>query len=473
MYTFLCNGIGSIINSTASQSKSIEKSPQAKSPMGTFSSTLVVPDATVPIKRKTPNKTEDDKNSTDSEPPYRPKRRSTSTQLRTPSEAGSPSSTQNVTVMVPSPSLALNKFAKADQFLGISERYFPIKSEQRTQASSRRYYYAKNTKRGGVSIAADSDANDTLSSTLSPLQDILRPSLVRDLRRLQADGPAITFSITDEKLPMLASNFGFLRDYVLKKGVERAPNEFNAGCGCPDGNCVPGKCDCQDTEVGSDEAAAPYLQNRTALSQEYVKEHSMIYECNYRCSCKGNCWMNVIQRGRKFSLDIFDTGNRGFGLRSMEPIRVGDFIDCYLGEVLTQKESDLRETATEESDLFGLDWATQESETREMYVIDGQKFGSPTRFMNHSCNPNCKIVPVSIDHGDDRLYYLGFFATRDIPPGTELTFDYNPNWDKKQKKDEDALPVSLRREAVPWPALAECTQGEGTAGPPCISPGFR
>lgn len=36
------------------------------------------------------------------------------------------------------------------------------------------------------------------------------------------------------------------------------------------------------------------------------------------------------------------------------------------------------------------------------------------------------MFPVSRTHGDDRLYDLAFFSLRDIPPMTELTFDYNP-----------------------------------------------
>lgn len=72
------------------------------------------------------------------------------------------------------------------------------------------------------------------------------------------------------------------------------------------------------------------------------------------------------------------------------------------------------------------------------YVVDGQKFGSPTRFMNHSCNPNCKIVPVSTtSHYDEHLYHLAFFALKDIPAGTELTFDYNPMWSGEAADKDD------------------------------------
>lgn len=149
------------------------------------------------------------------------------------------------------------------------------------------------------------------------------------------------------------------------------------------------------------------------------------------------------------------------GLRSPDPIIAGQFIDRYLGEVLTQEAADAREATNNigQSYLFILDWK-QEDQTddededededsqpdQKFYVVDGQKFGSPTRFINHSCNPNCKIIPVSTtEPGDDNLYHLAFFALRDIPANTELTFDYNPFWvdtdeDKDQKKvDPDAV----------------------------------
>lgn len=108
--------------------------------------------------------------------------------------------------------------------------------------------------------------------------------------------------------------------------------------------------------------------------------------------------------------------------------------------MITGKEADAREMADErgQSYLFSLDWIVDDD---DIYVVDGQKFGSPTRFMNHSCNPNCKIIPVTTTNSaDTRLYYLAFFAIRDIPAGTELTFDYNPGWNGSTKYDPDAVP---------------------------------
>jgi histone-lysine N-methyltransferase SUV39H len=115
--------------------------------------------------------------------------------------------------------------------------------------------------------------------------------------------------------------------------------------------------------------------------------------------------------------------------------------------VISKDEADAREALSEgkntQSYLFSLDWyVTDDEEEERMNVVDGRKFGSATRFMNHSCDPNCKIVPVSTkNHADRYLYNIAFFAYRDIPAGTELTFDYNTGAEKTtpQKYDPDAV----------------------------------
>lgn len=58
------------------------------------------------------------------------------------------------------------------------------------------------------------------------------------------------------------------------------------------------------------------------------------------------------------------------------------------------------------------------------YVCDGMHLGGPTRFINHSCDPNCAIYTVSYNHADNNIYDLAFFATEAITAGTELTFNY-------------------------------------------------
>ena len=60
----------------------------------------------------------------------------------------------------------------------------------------------------------------------------------------------------------------------------------------------------------------------------------------------------------------------------------------------------------------------------DLYVIDGEFKGGPTRFINHSCDPNLRIYAVSFSRGNPRVHELAFFAIQDIEPNTELTFHY-------------------------------------------------
>lgn len=88
------------------------------------------------------------------------------------------------------------------------------------------------------------------------------------------------------------------------------------------------------------------------------------------------------------------------------------------------------------------------------YVCDGMEVGGPTRFMNHSCEPNCRIFTVSYNHADTRIYELAFFAVEEIAPGTELTFDYKDEDDRDIITDKMADEVE--REKGYRPARCLC-----------------
>ncbi|KAG4428060.1 hypothetical protein IFR05_016455 [Cadophora sp. M221] len=68
------------------------------------------------------------------------------------------------------------------------------------------------------------------------------------------------------------------------------------------------------------------------------------------------------------------------------------------------------------------------------YEIDGEFFSGPTRFINHSCDPNLRIFAVVTDHANKPFHGLSFFALRDIEKETELTFDYTDG--VSYKKDD-------------------------------------
>ena len=59
-------------------------------------------------------------------------------------------------------------------------------------------------------------------------------------------------------------------------------------------------------------------------------------------------------------------------------------------------------------------------ELKDNCFIDSRKKASISRFINHSCEPNCTIEIWTVKH---RLK-AAIFALKDIPHGTELSFDY-------------------------------------------------
>lgn len=72
-----------------------------------------------------------------------------------------------------------------------------------------------------------------------------------------------------------------------------------------------------------------------------------IYECNERCKCSRTCLNRVAQMGLQMKLQVFKTGNRGWGLRCLNDVPKGSFICIYAGDLLTEQ------SANEAGDNFG------------------------------------------------------------------------------------------------------------------------
>jgi SET domain-containing protein len=66
-------------------------------------------------------------------------------------------------------------------------------------------------------------------------------------------------------------------------------------------------------------------------------------------------------------------------------------------------------------------------------VVDGAVGGNESRFINHSCQPNCEVVISK-----QRIF---IDAVRDIAPGTELTYDYSYERDETDDEESEKLYV--------------------------------
>lgn len=118
-------------------------------------------------------------------------------------------------------------------------------------------------------------------------------------------------------------------------------------------------------------------------------------------------------------------------MRSRRNIKQGQFVDQYLGEIITSEEADRRRATSKRKDvyLFALDKFTDANSFDPRLrgpplEVDGEFMSGPTRFINHSCDPNLRPFARLGDHADKHIHDLALFAVRDIPAGEELTFDY-------------------------------------------------
>uniref|UniRef100_J3LIX1 Histone-lysine N-methyltransferase n=1 Tax=Oryza brachyantha TaxID=4533 RepID=J3LIX1_ORYBR len=203
------------------------------------------------------------------------------------------------------------------------------------------------------------------------------------------------------------------------------------GCSCAS-VCLPGddNCSCTHRNAGD----LPYSASGILVSRMPV-----LYECNDSCKCSHNCRNRVVQKGSQIHFEVFKTGDRGWGLRSWDPIRAGTFICEYAGEVIDKNsmigEDDyIFETPPSEQnlrwnyapELLGEPNLSDSSETPKQLpiIISAKRTGNIARFMNHSCSPNVFWQPVLYDHGDEGYPHIAFFAIKHIPPMTELMYDY-------------------------------------------------
>lgn len=119
------------------------------------------------------------------------------------------------------------------------------------------------------------------------------------------------------------------------------------------------------------------------------------------------------RNGKKGSgpYEIRSSGIQGRGVFATKRIRPGQRIIEYTGEQIENREADERydddKMGRHHTFLFTLDKNT---------VVDGNRHGNDSRFINHACEPNCEAV---IEDGKIWIY-----ALQNIQPGVELGYDY-------------------------------------------------
>ncbi len=130
--------------------------------------------------------------------------------------------------------------------------------------------------------------------------------------------------------------------------------EVSFHCEC-EGNCLSNPlCVCRQENQSQ---SAPYDSSGHLL----FTNNWLIRECNKGCKCYGSdsCGMRVSQQPSMVALQLFQTDNRGWGVRCDKPISKGAYVAEYFGELLDQAEATLRGQKydnNKQSYLFDLDW---------------------------------------------------------------------------------------------------------------------
>lgn len=139
-------------------------------------------------------------------------------------------------------------------------------------------------------------------------------------------------------------------------------------------------------------------------------------------------------RGRR--TQVRDSKVHGKGVFAIRPLRAGDTVLEYKGEIISWKEA-LRRHPHDPSQpnhtfYFHLD---------DGHVIDGKHQGNSAKWINHSCAPN-----LEAEQDGNRVFLK---ALRDIAVEEELFFDYGLIIDARQT-------AKLKKEYACWCGAKAC-----------------
>ncbi|XP_048476417.1 histone-lysine N-methyltransferase ASH1L isoform X2 [Rhincodon typus] len=175
----------------------------------------------------------------------------------------------------------------------------------------------------------------------------------------------------------------------------------------PLSGCEPTTCNCKRPVDPTEKSCMEDCLNRMIFA-----------ECAPNtCPCDERCCNQRIQRHEWVQcLERFRAEGKGWGIRTKEALKAGQFIIEYLGEVVSEQEFRNRmiEQYQNHNDHYCLNLDSG-------MVIDSYRMGNEARFINHSCSPNCEMQKWSVNG----VYRIGLFALKDVMAGTELTYDYN------------------------------------------------
>lgn len=250
---------------------------------------------------------------------------------------------------------------------------------------------------------------------------------------MQKEMMAFSVSIINEVDFTTFEYFNYIRENIFPPEFSCNNQLVAQGCQCV-GGCSR-ESSCCPTKVKGAQFGYKIVNGKRRLR---LNNTQMIFECSEHCPCDESCLNRVTQQPRLFPMQIFKTyDGRGWGLKTMSSIPKGSFLMEYTGEIIDQEESVRRGEKYDQigqSYLFDFDF---NDNVEAVYTVDAFKAGNLSRLINHSCEPNCRIWPVTTCNQDPLIYKLCYFSSRPIKAGEELTFDYSGGVPVEVAKDND------------------------------------
>lgn len=117
------------------------------------------------------------------------------------------------------------------------------------------------------------------------------------------------------------------------------------------------------------------------------------YECGKNCPAGESCLNQKVRKRENAGITLRRTRNKGYGAFAKEEIMANTFVIEYIGELVDSKEIRRRIAQKHERgghDIYFLGMSNE-------LFIDAEPAGNYSRFINHSCDPNCRVEKIDVD----------------------------------------------------------------------------
>ncbi|KAG9439844.1 hypothetical protein H6P81_020009 [Aristolochia fimbriata] len=270
----------------------------------------------------------------------------------------------------------------------------------------------------------------TIPRTLADIRGLV----CEDISKGQEAFPIPATNLVDVP-PVPPTGYEYCKFLHVRENVEIPPAAN--GCNCK-GHCVdPKVCACASLN-GTE---FPYVHRNGG---RLVEPKPVVFECGPNCGCGSDCVNRTSQQGLRYRLEVYRTPNKGWAVRSWDPIPAGAPICEYAGILMRTDDLD---SVVQDSFVFEIDCLQtmkglngrerrigsvsvhanahferdDDKITETDYCIDAGPAGNVARFINHSCQPNLFVQCVLSAHHDIKQARILLFAAENIPPLQVIT----------------------------------------------------